>query len=286
MAKAIYHRSVTEFERMNENYLDMNFYSVLPVQEMIQRHFDNVVTINIAFNVVDKFGSFILGLAFRDPNVIMLYGDSMSDECMKALAETLNEGILNAHSISGSRKLILDLYKYHNKNYGVISDRLIYLCREVNDVEYLVTGYLRKAEMTDAEELSNMSYDFSVEEYGDRKEHDLNEQAFTVIYPGIDKGSIYVWVEKGKVRCMAQVSTNDDAPILGHFFTPEKYRGKGYGNALLHNLTKNILSEYHEISLISNVENPISNKIFVNTGYKVISEWIKIYPVDNSETKN
>jgi hypothetical protein len=283
MAEVIFHKTRSEFKAYNNDYLDTQFYSVQPVIEILKKADNKEVKIDTAFNIVDKFGSFILGLSFVNPHFIMLYGEHYTDEIIKDLGEMIIKDAMKVHVFSGTRKLILDLFKFHNMEYEVISDRFIYIAREVAPIENPTSGTLSIADMRDVEQLAQMSYDFSIEEYGDRVDHNLEHQRDFVIIPGIMNGNLYKWIDDGKICSIAQVVTHNDAPMLGHFFTPKEHRGKGYGSTFLNKLTERFLDEYEEINLISDATNPTTNKIFLKTGYIKISDWIKVYPKNSAE---
>lgn len=280
MAEVIFHKKIQDFKSYNNDYLDMQYYSVQPVIEILK---NKEVKVDTAFNIVDKFGSFILGLSFVNPHFIMLYGDHYTDDIIKSLGEMIPRDAIKVHVLSGTRELVLDLFKFHNMEYEVISDRLIYICREVEPISKLSSGKLRLADLVDVATLSQMSFDFSQEEYGDRIQHTLEHMKQRVVIPGIMNKNLYKWMDGNKICSIAQVTTHNNAPILGHFFTPKEHRGKGYGSSLLNKLTEKILNEFEECSLISDVTNFASNKVFAKTGYRKISEWIKVFPKNNVE---
>jgi predicted GNAT family acetyltransferase len=87
-----------------------------------------------------------------------------------------------------------------------------------------------------------------------------------------------VWRDNGDICAVAQVIYNDgEPPIIGHLYTVETKRNKGYAGSILHGVTQNLLQIGHPgCVLVSDKNNPASNKVFQKVGYEIMAEHISV----------
>jgi predicted GNAT family acetyltransferase len=88
----------------------------------------------------------------------------------------------------------------------------------------------------------------------------------------ISAGEIFLWDHRG-IRSMAAVT----APALAtsrvqYVYTPQEYRGRGYAEALVRGLTRQILAEGYRPILFADLANPTSNSIYRRIGYAAMVE--------------
>lgn len=85
----------------------------------------------------------------------------------------------------------------------------------------------------------------------------------------IEEKCLYCWKnQEGKIVCIANFQVLGDIARIGHVFTLEEERGKGYAANLIHDLTEKLLSEGLKPMLYTDYNYPASNKAYINAGYE------------------
>lgn len=85
----------------------------------------------------------------------------------------------------------------------------------------------------------------------------------------IEQKRLFCWKNKeGKIVCIANFQVLGDTARIGHVFTLEEERGKGYAANLIHDLTEKLLSEGLQPLLYTDYSYSASNKAYINAGYE------------------
>ncbi len=85
----------------------------------------------------------------------------------------------------------------------------------------------------------------------------------------IDQKRLFCWKNKdGKIVCIANYLELGGTARIGHVFTLEEERGKGYAANLIHDLTERVLAEGLKPLLYTDYSYPASNKAYINAGYE------------------
>ena len=85
----------------------------------------------------------------------------------------------------------------------------------------------------------------------------------------IDQKRLFCWKNKdGKIVCIANYLELGGTARIGHVFTLEEERGKGYAANLIHDLTERLLAEGLKPLLYTDYSYPASNKAYINAGYE------------------
>ena len=85
----------------------------------------------------------------------------------------------------------------------------------------------------------------------------------------IEQQRLFCWKNKeGKIVCIANYLALGDTARIGHVFTLEEERGKGYAANLIHDLTERLLAEGLKPLLYTDYSYPASNKAYINAGYE------------------
>ena len=85
----------------------------------------------------------------------------------------------------------------------------------------------------------------------------------------IEQKRLFCWKNKeGKIVCIANFQVLGDIARIGHVFTLEEERGKGYAANLIHDLTERLLSAGLKPLLYTDYSYPASNKAYINAGYE------------------
>ncbi|CAG9608785.1 GNAT family N-acetyltransferase [Pseudoneobacillus rhizosphaerae] len=95
----------------------------------------------------------------------------------------------------------------------------------------------------------------------------------------IERGRVYGWEIDGEIVSMANASRPTKSNITVNFvFTPLSERKKGYASSCVSALTHLMLnSGYKTTSLYTDLDNPTSNKIYMEIGYKPLIDSIVIH---------
>jgi uncharacterized protein len=95
----------------------------------------------------------------------------------------------------------------------------------------------------------------------------------------IERGRVYGWDIDGDIVSMANASRPTKTNITVNFvFTPLSERKKGYASSCVSAITQLMLnSGYKTTSLYTDLDNPTSNKIYMEIGYKPLIDSIVIH---------
>jgi hypothetical protein len=277
MAELIIHKTFHDFIAYNEEYLFDNYIGHYNVIKTIENRDKTGIKINSAFNIIDDHGAFVLAFLYDRIN-FSIYGTNWNSDVVSVFSKFANLSTAPAGiHFTGERQLVLDIAAFNKLSYDIFKDRLIYACDQTNEALSYPAGEFGLAEKSDISIMSAMSYAFHVEEY---KEHAFRkpEEMEPIIRNGIEAETFFKWSLNGNIKSIAQVmSASTGYPIIGHFFTDQGCRNRGYGTALIFNLTDLILNGgYEKCGLISDVASIASNKVFQTVGYNVIYKTIAI----------
>lgn len=123
--------------------------------------------------------------------------------------------------------------------------------------------------------VSEWVYQFCI----DIDERMSNEDAEVKAKDLIEKGRVFGWEVDGEIVSMANASRPTSTNITINFvYTPLSERKKGYASNCVSALTELLLkSGYKTTSLFTDMDNPTSNKIYMEIGYKPIIDSIVIH---------
>ena len=144
------------------------------------------------------------------------------------------------------------------------------ICNEVKDVKN-VDGNMQLATKDEIDIISEFVYKFLCFMKITLKENDevTFEKARKETEELIEKELLYTWKNKdGKIVCIAKYDVVNGTARIGHVYTLEEERGKGYAANLIHDLTILILSKNIQPLLYTDYSYPASNKAYINAGYE------------------
>jgi GNAT superfamily N-acetyltransferase len=91
----------------------------------------------------------------------------------------------------------------------------------------------------------------------------------------ISEGHLFLWHDEG--RPVSMVSTNPAVAgvvRIGPVYTPPKARRRGYASSAVADVSREALGTgAHTCMLYTDLNNPTSNKIYADVGYRRIAEW-------------
>lgn len=226
------------------------------------------------YNLYDKKGHSAYCMWYSGNYTIHAF--SWNEELLEAISDEIEFERYKHFAFSGQRDLIIELLEDNEVAYQIIKDRLIYACTKVLPFR-LTDQVLMQATERDTEELSDMAYQYHLDEYGSEAKRSPEHMADIVIN-GIREGIMYKLVVDGETTSMAQViSHNFKSPLIGMLFTKTAYRNNGYGYAILVQLTNQLLEGGHKkVGLLADTKNLASLKIFAKAGYETIYKHILV----------
>ena len=78
----------------------------------------------------------------------------------------------------------------------------------------------------------------------------------------------------------AQVRETPNTASVSWVYTPDEYRGRGYGSRVVGYLSQHLLKTYALCNLFTDANNPTSNSIYQKLGYVKIGEQMIYRRVD------
>lgn len=111
-------------------------------------------------------------------------------------------------------------------------------------------------------EVLPMSYDEALERAGDMIENE---------------SYVYFWQVNGEPVSMARGARRTENGITVNFvYTPLNQREKGYASSVVAELSRLLLKDYSFCTLYTDLDNPTSNKIYKEIGYKPVCDSLMI----------
>ncbi|WP_433742605.1 GNAT family N-acetyltransferase [Falsibacillus pallidus] len=145
----------------------------------------------------------------------------------------------------------------------------IYQLREVRKSP-VSEGNMRLADERESGLLTHWLLSF-IEDTG---EHPLTEkEAEARAAAMIQEKSIYLWEHNGKIVSMARKARcTKNVAVINFVFTPKDERKKGYASAVVSQLSQTLLKDYDSCGLYTDLDNPTSNKIYMEIGYEPVAD--------------
>jgi predicted GNAT family acetyltransferase len=101
----------------------------------------------------------------------------------------------------------------------------------------------------------------------------FNEDVEKVIDSGLRFQEIYLW-EDGEPVSIAAGRAADPLARIGLVYTPPAYRNQGYATACVAAVSQKLLDQgYPSCFLLTDLENPTSNHIYQQIGYRGVCDW-------------
>ncbi|WP_409251019.1 GNAT family N-acetyltransferase [Bacillus sp. SCS-153A] len=93
----------------------------------------------------------------------------------------------------------------------------------------------------------------------------------------IEENSVYLWKVDGVPVSMARSARKTDNGVTVNFvYTPREYRRRGYARSVVAKLSSVLLETNQFCTLYTDLDNPTSNKIYMEIGYKPVCDSMMI----------
>ncbi|WP_096155346.1 MULTISPECIES: GNAT family N-acetyltransferase [Bacillus] len=154
----------------------------------------------------------------------------------------------------------------NNKSYSLTMEMEAYERTEVLPPK-TVQGEMKLPSDNDVEYIAQFLSGFYLDGHG------LEVDPITLLGKAkkiIDTGNLYIWVVDGIPVSMTNVSHRSPRHArINSVYTPPQQRKKGYASALVHEVCRGIERDGLTPMLYADVQNPTSNKIYQDLGFKV-----------------
>jgi predicted GNAT family acetyltransferase len=107
----------------------------------------------------------------------------------------------------------------------------------------------------------------------DTGEHGLDAEG--VVDRRLPQGHFFVWEEGAPVSIAAHSELAAGVVRVQYVYTPPDLRGRGYAQACVGELSRQLRERGHRCMLFADLGNPISNSIYRRLGYRAVAELLK-----------
>jgi predicted GNAT family acetyltransferase len=220
--------------------------------------------------IITDDNSWVIGL--RADGNYLLYSKEVTSKQLQVIMHRTDFSIFqNGYHFMGTRELIEKIQSAASINFKVFKNRRYYICDKVN--HYLKNPLLTVslADISDLNELAQMSCEYFEDEYHGENNKDLEtmkEDVSRLIQQG--DGLWTLKTEKLLKSMCSVIPTAVNVPLIGSFFTKRESRNLGFGKNLLFEVTEKLLKEYNECWLIADETNLESLAVFEKVGYKPV----------------
>ncbi len=262
-----------DFYEYNKTYINSNPLQNIFLIRVINSVFRGETTIYNFFNLIADHGQHVLVLIVED--FCLIYTDKYDSEFLNILSKELEFSKFNKYTFAGNKNAIENLLKFNNAKFSTDKHLSIYKCEKLSDNFQFSHGKARLANISELNQLAEFSVMFT-------KEYDGNEESLEsmklMITNAITNDCLYVW-EDEQICAMAVIMKREhfDFPEIGHVYTPNRHRSKGYSSSLVFKMTEDLLNEYDFCMLYTNGENPVSNRVFVKIGYDKTGDYVRCF---------
>jgi predicted GNAT family acetyltransferase len=265
-------KRVEEFLLRNES---VNNLSLGILYSLIKKENKERINANHFFGLIESNHEVVLVLVKTAQNLVLSGDGNRLNEAIEEAVLYLSKVGLIVPGVVGTKEVATKFAeawkKKHNSSVLVSMRQRIYRLDRVNKLD-LSSGKLRIANKNDIDFVSKWVNDFSVEAL----EPLTMEQVKEITEQGIRDSSIFLWEDQQAIVSMAKrTRPTKNGVVINLVYTPPLYRGQGYATSCVASLSQNLIDNgYKFCSLYTDLDNPTSNKIYINIGYKPMEDSI------------
>jgi uncharacterized protein len=233
----------------------------------------------IAMATVTKEDHLVLVILQTSPKQIILSkSENVTDDEIHQLAKLLDNQLDDIPGFVGEKdltnKLAREMTNLRKKVPFIQMNQRLYRLDQIEKSPDN-NGRLIKLEMENLSLVKDWVYQFCIE----IDEKMSKEEAEVKAKDILSRGRVYGWEVDGEFVSMANASRPTKTNITVNFvYTPFTERKKGYASSCVSALTELMLkSGFKTTSLYTDLDNPTSNKIYMEIGYKPIIDSIVIH---------
>jgi len=272
--EVIFYSNPEEFTRIVKPFLmkkEVENNLMIGILDRISLDLNNYGSERAILGLVKDKNDIVL-VSIRTPpwNSILSYTENLDavdffvDELSKVDPDT--PGILGPKDTV--KRFLQKWTRLHHVKFEIGMNERIYKLTEVNS-ETLGTHEFIPAKKKHKSLIRKWGYAF-IKEALPETPLDQIERSLTRALKDLEKGYIYLLLDKGNPVSMARSASTDNCGRLNYVYTPPKLRRKGYATECVAKLTKKLLEEYEYCVLFTDLANPTSNSIYQKIGYKPV----------------
>lgn len=233
----------------------------------------------IVMSTVTRENNIVMGLFQTSPKQIILSkAAEFTQEDIHQLAALLDEKLEDIPGFIGEKdltnQLAIEITNLRKRIPYVQMNQRLY---RLDDIEKKSedNGKLKRMELVNLPLVKEWVYQFCIDINEPMSKEDAEVKAKHLI----ERGRVYGWEVDGEIVSMANASRPTKSNITVNFvFTPLSERKKGYASSCVSAVTELMLnSGYKTTSLYTDLDNPTSNKIYMEIGYKPLIDSIVIH---------
>ena len=235
-------------------------------------------TKDLLFGRVEDEGDNIkLIFANVSPHNLLVYNlENDTLEAIKSLADYLIEEEIALRGINSNNKICNEFIEYYQNKTGYTFKEYLAMdvmgITELNEEVTLPKGTFRAATWADKDILIDWHIKFAKEALD---EDMLYEEFKDKLNTRIENKSIYIFEDENHKQMAMAVSTRQlvNGVSVSLVYSSKEARGKGYGLAVVYNLSKEYLGRGNKFcSLFVDKKNQISNGVYKKIGYKILED--------------
>jgi predicted GNAT family acetyltransferase len=202
---------------------------------------------------------------------VVVSGKTNNENYFKALADYYVNTKIDICAVVGESFFAQSFARYFPKKIGHTTTLLAHKLKKLNNLT-LASGDLKLASLNDLEYLTLLIDLFESE--ADVTPKKDKEELIHLTKSLIAHKILYTWVVKDEIVSIASlIRKTKNYGIVGHVYTPIKYRGLGYATSCVSKISELILVNFSCCGLFTDQSNQTSNKIYNNIGYVITSEF-------------
>lgn len=227
--------------------------------------------------VEDEQGKLKLIFANANPFNLLIHNlEDDTEEAIKVLADYLIEDEVSIRGINANKKICHEFIRYYESRTGCIFKEHLSMdvmeLTEINKDVKLPRGTFRAASCEDKDLLIDWHIKFAKEALDEELVYDDFKDKLNL---RIENQSIYVFEDEYQKPMAMAASTRQlvNGVSVSLVYSSKEARGKGYGLAVVYNLSKEYLARGNKFcSLFVDKKNPVSNGVYKKIGYKILED--------------
>ena len=212
----------------------------------------------------------------RPYNLLIYNLGKDTTEAVKSLVHYLTDNDIALRGINSNKKICDEFIEYYKNKTGCSFKEYLAMdvmeIRTLNEGVILPKGTFRAATWEDKDLLIDWHIKFAKEAL----DEDICYEQFKEKFNGrIENKSIYIFEDENHKPMAMAASTRQlvNGVSVSLVYSRKAARGKGYGLAVVYNLSKEYLSRGNKFcSLFVDKKNPISNGVYKKVGYKILED--------------
>lgn len=223
--------------------------------------------------IKDEDGEVILAAVMTPPHNLILAGDAQFELGFPLLIDHLTTHHIDLPGVIALAEIADGFSRAWERQVGDVGElnmrMRVYELRQVQTRPY-PPGTFQIAEPLEISLIAKWLQAFETEALGEI--HDLDLARAERLITG---GQIFTWMMEEEIVSMAMKTRPIAHSItVSGVYTPPEHRCRGYAGALVANLSQYLLHDgYQFINLFTDLDNPTSNKIYMEVGFHPVCDF-------------